>query len=237
MPFTRKTAPTSPPLYTDEDIAAFFTPPPSPPTSQAVFTTPVVSTVDSGDPFRPPTPKEPFEPGCLFGGSPDISDKSPPTTPEVFPAQATSALPPLPLLALSAPAVPVAPIVAPPPKSPWYRIPRRDPAPPPAHKPKTLQTISYAQQLGIQRTAKRRETRAARRVYKRKNPHWICDKCQIVCVDKASEAAHKATKAHKRKDKDKPSLCIPCDFQAQSHEDYARHINGRRHKRRISHKK
>lgn len=168
------------------------------------------------DAFAPPTPRTPI----------DFLDKTPtpgsPKTPTLTP----------PPLVLPGPAQPVQ--LAPLPVS-LIRIPRKEPAAAtPSSPPKrTLQVIPLPVQKHIQRTVHRKETSAARRKHRRANKPWTCTACKKVCFDKASKEAHLKTRSHWLKTQAQVKLCVACDFSTTSPEDFARHKNGKRHKKRV----
>ena len=210
------------------------TPPPPPSTPPAAGST---------DPFRPPSP--------LAIQVSDDSDYSPVTSPAIRTPQdftldspqaseppKTPPLPPLPPLDLPSAVEPIRR------KSVFegtdYRIPRKEPSLPPFLAPvpkRIIPIIPFSQQQHIQRTARRKETRAIRKKYNKENPLWVCKPCKASCFDAASKKAHLATRSHWLKAEAKLLRCEPCDFGTHSPEDFARHINGKRHKRKISLKK
>ena len=79
----------------------------------------------------------------------------------------------------------------------------------------------------------RRETSALRRQRRRGNTPWTCEPCGKVCRNSLAKADHLKTRGHLLRAKYEGQFCIPCDFRAQSPEDFARHLNGKRHKKRV----
>ena len=97
--------------------------------------------------------------------------------------------------------------------------------------------IPLTAQKHIQRTVNRRETSAARRRLRKQNKPWMCGPCKAVCFTTVSKEAHLKTRSHWLKCKAKILTCVPCDFSTTSPEDFARHKNGKKHKKTVAWKK
>ena len=190
------------------------------------------------DSFRPATPKQdvPASPSTpplaehILGpvGTPKTPSPPPPSTSKVVPP-----LPPLPPFVLPGP---VRPVELAPRSVHDIRIPRRAPtttAEVVTTVKGSIPIIDLTAQKHIQRTVHRRETSALRRQRRRGFKPWTCGPCKKVCTDSISKANHLKTRAHLLKAKYEGQFCIPCDFHASSPEDFTRHINGKRHKKRI----
>ena len=192
----------------------------------------------SEDAFRPATPKQvpadcPPTPPLADHILGSISSPKTPPPPNFQTAKVVPPLPPLPPLVLPGPARPVKLAQVP---GHDFRIPRRSPTTAPksfGKEPGHIPIIDLTAQKHIQRTVKRRETSALRRQRRRAFKPWTCGPCKKVCTDSISKANHLKTRGHLLKAKYEGQFCIPCDFHASSPEDYTRHINGKRHKKRI----
>ena len=105
--------------------------------------------------------------------------------------------------------------------------------------PSTLRApplIPLAHQRRIQSTAVRKANSGQRRKYRKKFPPWTCIPCGVVCVDRISKEVHTKGKKHRSKVNYLPQNCASCEFTAYHPNDFQRHINGARHKRRIGKK-
>lgn len=192
------------------------------------------STTAELDDFRAPSPQSsPRTPQDPFTTeSPTRSPKTPvPGT--SFAVPGTSSLTPPPFT-LPGPARPVqlAPLHGQDFRIPRTIVPELAPVPP----KRTLKVLPLSVTKHIQRTVHRRETSAARRKYRKANKPWTCTACKKICADPASKEAHQKTRQHWLNTKAQIKLCVPCDFSTNSPEDFARHINGKRHKKRVAYK-
>ena len=116
-----------------------------------------------------------------------------------------------------------------------FRI-ARTAVPAPAPPKKGLQVVPLSVQKHIQRTVQRKETAAARRKHRRSFKPWTCTACKKVCSNSASKEAHQKTRQHWLNTKAQTKVCVPCDFRTTSPEDFAHHINGKRHKKRVQYR-
>ena len=126
------------------------------------------------------------------------------------------------------------------PSSDW-RIPRLEPAQAPPYLAgtiqgqKKIQVIGLNEQLYRQRSVHRKQTRKARREFKKKNPGDFCATCKVTTLNKASTEAHLASRKHFLATAYK-AFCAPCNFQPACEEDFQRHLNGKKHKKLVLHK-
>ena len=188
------------------------------PASPSEYTEAVLAAFDGEeDDFRPPSPRTPQPPVSILGPE----EKGTPRTPRTPGTPSTIDLSSTPPPPLDLPAVALSAAASTPSSSGLSRCPP---------------VIPLSQQRRIQSTATRKANKGQRHKYRKAFPPWKCVPCGVVCVDRTSKEIHVKTKKHSLKVNYTPQTCSACSYTAYHPNDFSRHINGARHKRRIGQK-